>query len=59
MTPNYTQDYTPTNRECTMVAKRGKHWCVACDMALVGQTGKCPVCGHRANRKKRKGLQPS
>ena len=43
-----------TNREKAMTAKRGKHWCMSCDMALVGKVGKCPVCGERNNRKKRK-----
>ena len=43
-----------TNREKAMRAKLGKHWCMSCDMAMVGKVGKCPVCGKRANRKKKK-----
>ncbi len=38
--------YEPTNRQKTQKAKRGLHWCIRCDMALVGQYGKCPNCGY-------------
>ena len=46
--------YQKTNREKSMTSKKSKHWCVACDMDLVGQTGKCSVCGNRQNKKKKK-----
>jgi len=47
--------YEPTNREkATRAKKKGKHWCMSCDAALVGQFGKCPVCGNVSNKKKRK-----
>lgn len=48
--------YVKTNREKAMTAKRSLHWCMSCDAALVAQTGKCPVCGNRQNKKKRKGI---
>ncbi len=37
--------YKPSNREVKLRAKKTKFWCDHCDMALVGQHGKCPVCG--------------
>lgn len=37
--------YKPSNREKKLRAKKAKFWCGCCDMALVGQHGKCPVCG--------------
>jgi len=47
--------YEPTNREKSKKAKKaGLHWCWKCDMALVGEHGKCPVCGKYHNRKKLK-----
>lgn len=51
-----TEGRTPTNRERAMRGKLGYHWCVGCDSQQVGKVGKCPVCGHRANRRKRKGI---
>jgi hypothetical protein len=41
-----------TNRQKSRTAKRGLFWCRGCDGNLVGQTGKCKVCGYRENRKK-------
>ena len=49
-------EYVKTNREKSMTAKLSLHWCESCDCALVGQSGKCPVCGNYANKKKRKGV---
>ena len=49
-----TENYRKTNREKSMIAKLGKHWCMSCDGALVGKSEKCPVCGAKNNRKKRK-----
>jgi len=54
MSNNY--EYMLTNREKSMSAKYGKHWCFGCDKALIGKTGKCPVCKARSNRKKRKNI---
>ena len=49
-------EYIKTNRENAMTAKRSRHYCGSCDKAVVAQTGKCPICGNRQNRKKRKGV---
>lgn len=46
--------YHMTNREKTMVGSKHKFWCMHCDGAKVGEVGKCPACGKRDNRKKRK-----
>ena len=48
--------YKETNREKSKRAKLGYSWCQSCDCNLVGQVGKCRVCGARVNRKKVKGL---
>lgn len=42
-----------TNRERSITAKLGKFWCGSCDANIVGEVGKCKVCGQRTNRKKR------
>lgn len=47
-------EYQPTNREKVRKPKRGKFWCYGCDMCLVGEREKCPVCGTRNNRKRDK-----
>ena len=47
--------YVPTNREKAKRGSKKKWWCSHCDMALVGNVGKCPCCGKRENRKKIKG----
>jgi len=51
----YDNPYKPTNREKSMVAKKGKFWCSRCDAELVGQYGRCPRCGNIENPKKKKG----
>lgn len=48
------EEYKPSNREQAMKAKYGWFWCAKCDRQLVSQIMKCPVCGARENRKKRK-----
>ena len=48
------EEYVPTNRERAMTARKVKFWCNGCDMALVGEYGKCPVCGHIEEPKKRR-----
>lgn len=45
------EEYTPRNREKAKQAKRTKFWCW-CDLSLVSESKKCPICGQRRNRKK-------
>lgn len=49
----YDIEYTPTNRERTMVASKDKYWCMKCDRALVGDYGKCPSCGYKQTNKRK------
>ena len=49
-------DYIKTNRQKVQIAKKEKFWCLCCDAALVGEIGKCPVCG-RDNSKSHKRLK--
>lgn len=42
------------NRDKARAAKLGYFWCATCDREMVSQTEKCPVCGSRENRKKRR-----
>lgn len=51
------EDYAkPKNREKAMHAVKGhKFWC-ACDRNIIGEFGRCPVCGFKNNPKKRKGI---
>jgi Zn finger protein HypA/HybF involved in hydrogenase expression len=44
-----------SNRHKRMQATKHKFWCGNCDAALVGEWGKCPVCGSKENKKKKKG----
>ena len=46
------EDYTPRHRENSKQAKYGMVWCAYCDRDMVGDTGKCPVCGKRNDPKK-------
>lgn len=46
--------YSPSNREKSMVAKKNRFWCDGCDACKVGQWGKCPNCGWKHNSKKKK-----
>ena len=46
-------DYTPTNRQKSRQATKSKYWCNCCDAALVGDWGKCPVCGSMRKGKER------
>ena len=50
------EEYEKTNREKALTAHPGLFWCGSCDMSLVGDTGKCPVCGKRNNKKKKRGF---
>lgn len=43
--------WVPTNRDRAKATKRGLFWC-RCDRNYVAKTGKCELCGWRANRKK-------
>lgn len=54
MNKNYYDDeYTETNRDRKMKPKRGFGFCV-CDMVLIGDWSKCPICGCRNGRKRLK-----
>jgi rubrerythrin len=44
--------YQPRNRHKTRNAKYGKFWCNTCDLSLIGETDKCPVCKSRGNPRK-------
>lgn len=46
--------YIPTNRIKSRTATKRKFWCSKCDANHVGQYGKCEVCGHIENKKKKK-----
>jgi len=43
-----------TNRSMKRKPKRGHGWCMGCDMAMVGDGEKCPVCGSRSVPKRNK-----
>ena len=45
-------EHEKTNREVAKTAKLGLHWCDKCDMSLVGDLGKCSVCGEKGKRLK-------
>lgn len=49
------ETHAPTNREKAMHAKGGKFYC-GCDATQIGKSDRCPVCYHRPNRKKRRGI---
>jgi hypothetical protein len=57
-------DYRPSNREKARDATYGRFWCPVCDMDLMGELGKCSVCGAKGNprktryHKKRSGFNP-
>ena len=42
------------NRIKSTAPKKDKFWCYSCDMQLVGEYSKCPVCGHRNGKKRLK-----
>jgi len=46
-------EYTKNNREKKLTAKKEKFWC-RCDLAHIGQYGKCPVCGRKSEKRKLK-----
>ena len=35
------------NRDVAKRARQGKHWCIFCDMYLVGPGERCLVCGKK------------
>jgi len=39
--------YKQSNREERFTPKKGKFWCDKCDMMLVNEWKKCPICGAR------------
>lgn len=48
------EEYKETNREKSMRAKRNRFWCDRCDANMTSIIGKCSVCGHRHDPKKKK-----
>lgn len=42
-------DYQPRNRHKARTATYGKFWCNVCDLSLIGEIDKCPVCGAKGN----------
>lgn len=42
-----------TNREKSQQANKAKFWC-GCDMAMIGEIGKCPACGSYHDKKRKK-----
>ena len=46
-------DYDKTNRQKVQVNHRGRFWCWSCDMALISEGCKCPVCGVKHGNRKR------
>ena len=42
------------NRNKTKEPKKGIFWCSSCDMSLVSDGAKCPVCGKRNGRRRLK-----
>lgn len=44
--------YKHYNRVKKIQPTKAKFWC-GCDMALIGQWGKCPKCGFKDKRKKK------
>jgi hypothetical protein len=45
-----------SNRVKSQRSNKAKFWCSKCDMALVGQAGKCPKCGNVENKKRKRGI---
>jgi rubrerythrin len=52
--PTIDEDYLPNNRNKVRSPKKGKFYCRSCDMALVWEGQKCPVCGNIAKRSRNK-----
>jgi hypothetical protein len=47
------EEYIKTNRETSLFAKLGYHWCNVCDANLVGKLGRCLVCKNKSSNKKK------
>lgn len=47
MKPTITLDeeFKPSNRDRKMASKKGRGYCYGCDVALVSDGSKCPICG--------------
>lgn len=43
-----------TNRDIVKFAKKTKHWCETCDLYLIFQGEKCPICGQLSNKDHKK-----
>ena len=50
LAPQEWPEYEKTNREVAKTARLGLHWCDKCDMSLVGDLGKCRVCGEKSRK---------
>jgi hypothetical protein len=49
-------NYILTNRQQAQRSRKSKFWCGHCDAQIVGEVGKCNVCG-KTNKKNRKRLK--
>lgn len=45
-------EYKKTNREKSKSTNKKKFWC-RCDLNLIGQFGKCSVCGYKSKKHKK------
>lgn len=43
-----------SNREQVRAPRLGAFWCWPCDMQIVAEWAKCPVCGSRTGRRRHK-----
>jgi rubrerythrin len=50
--------YKQSNREKRLAPKAGTFWCESCDMQLVNEWKKCPICGKRNGIKRYKKEPP-
>lgn len=46
-------EYQETNREKSHKATKHKFWCRYCDACLVGDYGRCKVCGRKQTNKRK------
>lgn len=47
MTVKNLDEYKMTNREKRLQPRKNTFWCDHCDMQIVTEWKKCPVCGNR------------
>jgi hypothetical protein len=46
-------EYKETNRQRAQHATKEKFWCPRCDLAIVGEYGKCRICGWKSEEKRK------